>query len=87
VRPAFDLTDAELRVLQAMCRYDHTDEMAGALHISEDTVQTHISALRRQFGVHSRDPLIVEAFRCVVLSLEAQGEGREERARCGQGKA
>src|SRR2546423_147553 len=48
------LTDRETEVLQLLARGKANKEIAGALHIGEPTVKTHVSSILAKLGVQSR---------------------------------
>src|SRR5439155_23671439 len=58
IRAAVTITPRERQVLEMLERYDHDHEIAAALFISEDTVQTHLWNLKQKLGVHSRHRLL-----------------------------
>ena len=56
------LTDREHNVLQLMARGATNTEIAGALHVAETTVKTHISSIFGKLGVRDRAAAIVFAY-------------------------
>lgn len=63
-KPSADLglTPSELRVLQLLCAACSNTEVADALHISESTVKTHVSAIMCKLHVTSRLKAVVRAY-------------------------
>ena len=51
--PGGELSTRETEVLRAMARGGSNDQIAGALHISANTVRNHISSIYQKLGVHS----------------------------------
>ncbi|WP_159792899.1 helix-turn-helix transcriptional regulator [Puerhibacterium puerhi] len=49
------LTDREREVLRALADGSTTSDVARALHVSTNTVRTHVKSLYRKLGVQSRD--------------------------------
>lgn len=58
------LTPTELRVLEALVRGDENREIAEALHVSRETVKTHVSSILAKFGARNRT-------HAAVLALDA----------------
>jgi DNA-binding CsgD family transcriptional regulator len=52
------LTPRERDVLRAAVRGESTRAIAGGLHISEETVQTHLRSVFGKTGTHSRRELV-----------------------------
>ncbi len=53
------LSPAEARVLDALARTAHIDEIAAELHLSVNTVKTHLKRIYRKLGTSSRDETLV----------------------------
>ncbi|SKA79846.1 regulatory protein, luxR family [Agreia bicolorata] len=49
------LTPRELEIFEALRKYRAVKEIAAALHISPNTAKTHVRALYRKLGAHSRE--------------------------------
>ncbi|MEQ0559889.1 BTAD domain-containing putative transcriptional regulator [Amycolatopsis sp. NEAU-NG30] len=60
--PADLLTSRELDVLRAVGRGQSDAEIAGALHISEVTVQSHVGRILAKLGLRDRPAAVVYAF-------------------------
>ncbi|GAA4167544.1 helix-turn-helix transcriptional regulator [Gryllotalpicola koreensis] len=52
------LTRRESEVLRALGQFETVRDIAAALHVSPNTVKTHLQALYRKFGVHTRDEVL-----------------------------
>ena len=52
---------AETLVLVQLTRPRSTSEIAAALFLSPNTVKTHLRAIYRKLGVHSRDEALARA--------------------------
>lgn len=48
------LSPAELRVLEALATTPHTTDISAALHLSTNTVRSHLKSINRKLGVNSR---------------------------------
>jgi DNA-binding NarL/FixJ family response regulator len=57
------LTDRELTVLQHLSHGLSTREVAGSIHVSEETVKTYLKQIFRKLGVRDRTEAVAEAFR------------------------
>lgn len=57
------LSPREVEILEALAQGRHVDEIAAALTISRETVQTHIRNLRGKLGVSSRLEAVVKGIR------------------------
>lgn len=57
------LSDRELTVLQELSHGMSTREVAGHIHVSEETVKTYLKQIFRKLGVHDRTEAVAEAFR------------------------
>jgi LuxR family maltose regulon positive regulatory protein len=55
------LTDAELRVLSYLPSHLSLSRIGGCLHISPNTVKTHVNAIYRKLSVHSRPEAVDRA--------------------------
>lgn len=62
IMQAYDLSHREGEVVQGVLRGLSTGEMAGAFHISSDTVQDHLKAIFDKVGVRSRRELAAYLF-------------------------
>ncbi|WP_460772641.1 helix-turn-helix transcriptional regulator [Microbacterium sp. GXF7504] len=69
------LTDGELRVLAALPHHPTTAAIAGAFHISPNTVKSHLKSLYRKLGCSSRDEAVALALRLHLLPPEPDLEG------------
>lgn len=58
------LTPTELRVLEALVQGDENREIAEALHVTRETVKTHVSSILAKFGARNRT-------HAAVLALDA----------------
>ncbi len=57
------LSDRELLVLQELTHGKSTKEVAGNMHISEETVKTYLKQIFRKLDVRDRTEAVAEAFR------------------------
>jgi DNA-binding NarL/FixJ family response regulator len=57
------LSDRELAVLQELTYGKSTREIAEHIHVSEETVKSHLSQIYRKLGVRDRTEAVAEAFR------------------------
>ncbi|MDQ3770485.1 MAG: response regulator transcription factor [Actinomycetota bacterium] len=57
------LTDRELACLQFLADGASTKEMAGGLHLSEETVKTYLKSIFKKLAVRDRTEAVAEAFR------------------------
>lgn len=57
------LTDRELAVLQQLTHGKSTREIGMEIHVSEETVKTHLKQIYRKLGVRDRAEAVAEAFR------------------------
>jgi DNA-binding NarL/FixJ family response regulator len=55
------LTSREWEVLDLVCERKTTDEMAGELFLSPETVRSHVKSIYRKLGVNSREAAIARA--------------------------
>lgn len=62
-----DLTDRELQVVQAVATGATNTQIAGRLHISENTVKTHIGRILTKLGLHDRVHLVIAAYRSGII--------------------
>lgn len=62
------LTRGETSVLQALSRTSTLDSAAAALHLSRNTVKTHLSAVYRKLGVNSKDDALQKARQLGIIS-------------------
>ena len=75
------LTPREWEVLDLLCAGRSTDEIAGTLVLSSETVRSHIKNLLRKLGVRSRGEAIAEARRLRAgLATADTGDGFEAAA-------
>jgi NarL family two-component system response regulator LiaR len=75
------LTPREWEVLDLLCAGRSTDEIAGTLVLSSETVRSHIKNLLRKLGVRSRGEAIAEARRLRAgLAAADTGDGFEAAA-------
>jgi len=61
------LTNRELRVLELLPTYRSTTDIAEALHVSVNTVKTHVKAIYRKLGVNSRREAIARGIAADLL--------------------
>ncbi|HEV3472589.1 MAG TPA: response regulator transcription factor [Actinomycetota bacterium] len=57
------LSERELSVLQELTHGKSTREVADSLHLSEETIRTHLKRIFRKLGVRDRAEAVAEAFR------------------------
>lgn len=57
------LTEREMDILQELSNRKSTSEIGEALHLSEETVRTHLKAIFRKLAVRDRAEAVSEAFR------------------------
>ncbi|MEE2058566.1 response regulator transcription factor [Rhodococcus artemisiae] len=62
------LTPTELRVLEALVRGDENREIAEALHVTRETVKTHVSSILAKFGARNRTHAAVLALDAGIVS-------------------
>lgn len=62
------MTRGETSVLQALSRTSTLDSAAAALHLSRNTVKTHLSAVYRKLGVNSKDDALQKARQLGIIS-------------------
>jgi LuxR family maltose regulon positive regulatory protein len=55
------LTRAQIRVLKALEHTGHIDELAATLHVSTNTVKSHLTNISRNLGVRSRPEALATA--------------------------
>lgn len=56
------LSPRQRQVLDCLCKGMDNKEICKALELSPGSVKTHIGALYKKFGVHSRLQLVVHAY-------------------------
>ena len=61
--PQTDLTDAQRRVFDLLIKAKSEKEVAKELHLSQNTVHSHVQAIYAVFGVHTRAQLIALALK------------------------
>lgn len=66
--PADELSAREIDVLQRMVRGESNRAIAIALHVSENTVKTHVSHIFAKLGAQSRAEAVVMALRRGLVS-------------------
>jgi DNA-binding NarL/FixJ family response regulator len=59
--PYLALTDKEREIFHAVARGQSNSEVAGAVHLSESTVKTHVGAILRKLGLRDRVQIVVFA--------------------------
>ncbi|WP_275889995.1 helix-turn-helix transcriptional regulator [Nocardioides faecalis] len=69
-RAAVSLTTQERAVIAAMVLHSTRSAVAAALHVSENTVKTHLQRIYRKLGVNSRSAVIERA-----IELDLLGRG------------
>lgn len=57
------LSERELSVLQELTHGKSTREIAESLHLSEETIKTHLKRIFKKLGVRDRAEAVAEAFR------------------------
>ncbi|MDQ3964451.1 MAG: response regulator transcription factor [Actinomycetota bacterium] len=57
------LSERELSVLKELTHGRSTREVADALHLSEETIKTHLKRIFKKLGVRDRAEAVAEAFR------------------------
>lgn len=62
-RDARALTDRELEVLQSLADGHSTKQIAGGIHVSDETVKTYLKQIYRKLQVRDRTEAVAEAFR------------------------
>lgn len=67
--PSVTVTPREREILQHMARGHTNREIAAALHISENTVKTHISNLYQKLEVNDRTEAVTTALRLGLIEL------------------
>lgn len=63
------VTDRELEILRLMAAGDANKEIAAQLHISENTVKTHISNLLQKLGARDRTEAVTRALSRGLIKL------------------
>jgi len=61
--PRDELTDAQRRVYDLLIQGKSEKEVASELHLSQNTVHSHVQAIYAVFGVHTRAQLIARALK------------------------
>lgn len=62
-----ELTDREREVLLLIANGNQTGDIAKNLHMSLDTVRTHLSRMFRKLGVHDRAHAVARAYQLRLL--------------------
>ena len=65
-----DLTQRELEVLQMLTKGRSNKEIGVALHVSEETVKSHLQTLFSKLGVRDRTEAVINAVRHGIVHLE-----------------
>lgn len=73
LRPRPQLTKSELRVLRALLLQPTTAEMAAELHLSPNTIKSHLKSLYRKLGVATRDDAVTTAIRLRLIAAPPVG--------------
>lgn len=55
----FDLSPRQVQTAELVCRAYDNKQIAGALHVTADTVRMHLKEVFRKVGVESRTALLV----------------------------
>jgi DNA-binding CsgD family transcriptional regulator len=66
------LTDREMEILQCLPTRMSTTEIAESLHISPNTVKTHLRSIYSKLGVRSRNEAILEGVRCSLIAKQSK---------------
>lgn len=62
-KDSMSLTERELAVLQQLTHGRSTREIGHEIHVSEETVKTHLKQIYKKLGVRDRAEAVAEAFR------------------------
>ena len=67
------LTDREGEVMRLLAQGLANKEIGRDLHISEDTVKTHVSRILAKLGARSRTQAVLQAMRMGLVEVDASG--------------
>ena len=71
--PVETLTEREGEVMRLLAKGMTNKEIGRDLHISEDTVKTHVSRILAKLGAHSRTQAVLHAMRMGLVDADAGG--------------
>jgi len=71
--PVETLTERESEVMRLLAKGMANKEIGRDLHISEDTVKTHVSRILAKLGAHSRTQAVLQAMRMGLVDADAGG--------------
>lgn len=78
------LTPRQELVLQALLQGDSNREISEALHVTDETIKSHVAAILRYFEVQNRTQAVVAATRAGYLPLERRLGARRRTPMDGQ---
>lgn len=61
LQAAFDITERELQIVDALCRGHRTPRIAQDMHISGHTVKDHVKRIQRKMGAQNRLTIVARA--------------------------
>jgi len=70
-----ELTVREGEILQAIADGRSNSEIAAALHLSLDTVKTHVKAILRKLNARNRTQAVVQALQAGLVQLARERPG------------
>ena len=65
-----ELTSREIEILQLLTKGRSNKEMASTLHLSEETVKSHLKTLFMKLGVQDRTAAVIAAFQHGIVHLD-----------------
>ena len=66
--PGQELSDQELKLLRLLARDLHRHEIADSLHLSVNTVKSHLRSIYRKLGATSREEAVQRARQLSLIS-------------------